>query len=100
MVSGREAYLRLRTSAAWIWVILLGSLAWMAWNSLGGLPHFDDAGFPILTLFLSIEASVAASMILVEQAKQSAKSMRQDEHMLHLMEAVHAILSERSRSVP
>ena len=67
----------------------------MIWNSIPVLPHFDDPGFPVLTLILSIEASLAASIIIM--ANQSAEVMqkKQLEYIAHMLEAMIEMLEKK-----
>jgi uncharacterized membrane protein len=45
--------------------LLFGS--WIAFNSIGGLPHFDPFPFTLLTMFGSLEAIFLTSFILIAQ---------------------------------
>jgi uncharacterized membrane protein len=49
----------------WIHAGLFG--AWIAWNVLPGLPHFDPYPFTFLTLCVSLEAIFLSSFILISQ---------------------------------
>lgn len=89
-MAATEAYARWRTGRLFL-IALCGFCAvWIVWNLLPWLPHFDDPGFSRLTLVLSVEASIAASIILAVQEKQDAVQRRQALYMLHIMEALHA----------
>jgi uncharacterized membrane protein len=49
----------------WIHVAIFG--AWILWNLLPGLPHFDPYPFTFLTLCVSLEAIFLSSFILIAQ---------------------------------
>jgi uncharacterized membrane protein len=49
----------------WIHAVLFG--AWIAWNLIPGLPHFDNYPFIFLTLCVSLEAIFLSSFILISQ---------------------------------
>jgi uncharacterized membrane protein len=49
----------------WIHTALFG--AWLAWNVIPRLPHFDPYPFTFLTLCVSLEAIFLASFILISQ---------------------------------
>lgn len=46
-------------------------IVWIIWNSVPGLPHFDEAPFILLTLILSLQAAYAAPIIMMSQNRQS-----------------------------
>ncbi|MGH7118153.1 MAG: DUF1003 domain-containing protein [Acetobacteraceae bacterium] len=88
-MAAAEFYARWRTG--WLFLVALSGFCavWIGWNVLPWLPHFDGPGFPRLTLMLSVEASIAASIILAVQEKQDAVQRQQARYMLHIMEALH-----------
>jgi uncharacterized membrane protein len=49
----------------WIHAGLFG--AWIAWNAIPGLPHFDPYPFTFLVLCVSLEAIFLSSFILISQ---------------------------------
>lgn len=54
--------------------------AWIIWNSVPLLPHFDAAPFILLNLCLSFQAGYAAPFILVSQNRQAEKDrLKSDE---------------------
>lgn len=81
------AYARLRTGR--FFLIFLASLCgfWIAWNEIPGLPHFDDPAFGRLTLILSVEASLATSMLIMSNEKQEEAQKQSLLYIQHLMEA-------------
>jgi uncharacterized membrane protein len=60
---------------SWRFVLLMTGLliAWIAWNSISFLPHFDPAPFILLNLCLSFLAGYTAPFIMMSQNRQSAK---------------------------
>ncbi len=83
-------YLRVRTGRLFLWMLSAFCAVWIAWNLLPWLPRFDGRGFPLLTLVLSVEASIATSVVLDVQQKSDEIAKKQVTYTLHLMEAVHA----------
>ena len=59
-----------------IWQTLL-IVAWVIWNSIPGLPHFDTYPFIFLTLLLSLQAAYAAPIILMSQNRQGERDRAQ-----------------------
>ena len=49
---------------------------WMAWNTIPGLPHFDEFPFTFLTLIVSLEAIFLSTFVLISQNRQSARADR------------------------
>ena len=54
-------------SIAFVWIHALLFGAWIAWNVIPGLPHFDQYPFIFLTLCVSLEAIFLSSFILISQ---------------------------------
>lgn len=86
-----RAYRTFRSPRIFLWVLCIFCAAWVAWNMVPALPHFDDPGFARLTLILSVEASVASAVMLAVQERQEKANARQLRYMLDLMEAVVAM---------
>lgn len=66
-----ERFVKFRTSRAFVVTLAVVCGVWMVWNLIPGLPHFDGTDFGRLTMILSIEASLAASFILEDGARQT-----------------------------
>lgn len=99
MVDLPTLYMRLRTGKVFLILITLFCGGWAFWNLTPGLPHFDDGALGRLTTILSIEASIAASMILAHNERTEAAQRRQDErherllgYILHLLESQQVML--------
>jgi uncharacterized membrane protein len=45
-------------------------VAWIGWNAIPGLPHWDPYAFLFLTLILSLQAAYSAPLILLAQNRQ------------------------------
>jgi uncharacterized membrane protein len=54
-------------SITFVWIHAAVFGAWIAWNALPGLPHFDPYPFTFLTLCVSLEAIFLSSFILISQ---------------------------------
>jgi uncharacterized membrane protein len=54
-------------SITFVWIHTALFAAWIAWNALPGLPHFDPYPFTFLTLCVSLEAIFLSSFILISQ---------------------------------
>lgn len=81
-------YARFRGSRLFLLALAGFTFAWIVWNLTPGIPHFDDAGFTRLNVFLSVEASVSVAMLLMATEKQDAMQRRQLLYMLAVMESV------------
>ncbi len=90
-----RAYAAFRGSTAFLWLLFAVVAGWIGWNLIPGLPHWDDPEFGRLNLFLSVEASVTVSLLLAWSDRQAAAQRKLDERLLHLMEAVYALLLAR-----
>ena len=64
--------------------------AWIAWNSLPHLHHFDPAPFGLLGTVVAMEAIVLASFILMRQARMGRRAEERDHLMLQVL-----LLSEK-----
>lgn len=118
------SYIKLRTGRAFLYFISVFCLIWMSWNWVmwHEAPQFafDERGYPLLTLILSVEASLAASLILasqqesdtrqkawqeanaakieellVSQRDQLGRMERADRHRAHMLEALATLVKER-----
>ena len=54
-------------SITFVWMHVVLFAAWIGWNAVPGLPHFDPYPFTFLTLCVSLEAIFLASFILIAQ---------------------------------
>ena len=72
-------------SIGFVGVHLLLFLAWMGWNSLAKLPHFDPAPYSLLGTLLAMEAIILASLILMRQARMSRRADERDHLMLQIL---------------
>jgi uncharacterized membrane protein len=54
-------------SITFVWMHVVLFSAWIAWNAIPALPHFDPYPFTFLTLCVSLEAIFLASFILIAQ---------------------------------
>lgn len=54
-------------SIVFVWIHAAIFSAWILWNALPGLPHFDPYPFTFLTLCVSLEAIFLSSFILISQ---------------------------------
>ena len=54
-------------SITFVWIHALLFTAWVGWNALPGLAHFDPYPFTFLTLCVSLEAIFLSSFILISQ---------------------------------
>ena len=62
-----ELVARFCGSITFAWVHAAVFAAWILWNALPMLPHFDPYPFTFLTLCVSLEAIFLASFILIQQ---------------------------------
>jgi uncharacterized membrane protein len=67
-------------SITFVWIHAVWFAAWLLWNALPGLPHFDPYPFTFLTLCVSLEAIFLSSFILISQNYE----MRISERRSHL----------------
>ncbi|HET8748078.1 MAG TPA: DUF1003 domain-containing protein [Ramlibacter sp.] len=54
-------------SITFVWIHAVVFTAWIAWNAIPALPHFDPYPFTFLTLVVSLEAIFLGSFILIAQ---------------------------------
>jgi uncharacterized membrane protein len=54
-------------SIAFVWIHAIFFTAWIVWNVVPGLAHFDAYPFTFLTLCVSLEAIFLSSFILISQ---------------------------------
>jgi uncharacterized membrane protein len=54
-------------SITFVWIHVVLFAAWIGWNALPRLPHFDPYPFTFLTLCVSLEAIFLSSFILIAQ---------------------------------
>jgi uncharacterized membrane protein len=54
-------------SITFVWIHAAWFAAWLLWNCLPGLPHFDPYPFTFLTLCVSLEAIFLSAFILISQ---------------------------------
>ena len=72
-------YAKLRTNRLFLFCIVAFCAGWAIWNLTPGLPHFDDGSLGRLTTILSIEASIAASLILAHGERTELLRRKHDE---------------------
>lgn len=58
---------------------------WIAWNAWPGTQHFDPRPFGLLQTLVAMEAILAASFILMRQARTSHRSDERDHLMLQIL---------------
>ena len=77
---------------SWPFIILYNLLVvgWLMWNIVF---HEDTLA---LNLFLSWLAGVQAPVIMISQNRQEQIQRKQDKYMLHIMEAVKAMLEDNN----
>lgn len=101
MGDGRLArlYLRFRTGKTFVVGLILFCAVWWAWNTIPGLPHFDNRDLALLMVILSIEASVSGAAIFAQneqfaqlQREQDAREERLLRYMADLLEAQSAAM--------
>lgn len=80
-------YTKLRTGRTFLWFLVLFCGFWVGWNKIPWLPKFDDSSFGRLTLILSIEASLATSILIMSNEKQVIAQQQQLLYIQHMMEA-------------
>ena len=68
-----ELVARFGGSIRFVWVHAVLFAAWIAWNVVPGLPHFDPYPFILLNLVLSCIAALQAPVIMMSQKRQEAK---------------------------
>jgi uncharacterized membrane protein len=66
-------------SITFVWIHAGLFAAWLSWNVLPGLPHFDPYPFTFLTLCVSLEAIFLSSFILISQNYEMRVSDRRNQ---------------------
>jgi uncharacterized membrane protein len=66
-------------SITFVWIHAALFTAWLAWNVVPGLPHFDPYPFTFLTLCVSLEAIFLSSFILIAQNYEMRISERRSQ---------------------
>ena len=64
---------------------VLAFLAWILWNTLPQVRHFDPAPFSLLGTCIALEAILLASFILMRQARLGRRSDERDHLMLQIL---------------
>lgn len=82
-----SGYIHLRTGKFFLIFLSLFCGLWIGWNEVPWLPQFDDSSFGKLTLILSVEASLATSMLIMSNQKQEEFQRKQLLYIQHVMEA-------------
>src|SRR5688572_10860081 len=65
-----DAVARFCGSMIFVWVHVAWFGAWITFNSLPGLPHFDSFPFTFLTLVVSLEAIFLSTFIMISQNQE------------------------------
>jgi uncharacterized membrane protein len=66
-------------SIVFVWIHVGLFAAWILWNALPGMPHFDPYPFTFLTLCVSLEAIFLSSFILISQNYEMRVSERRNQ---------------------
>ena len=66
-------------SITFVWVHVVLFAAWLLFNTLPGLPHFDPYPFTFLTLCVSLEAIFLSAFILISQNYEMRISDRRNQ---------------------
>lgn len=66
-------------SITFVWIHVAIFAAWLAFNSIPGLPHFDPYPFTFLTLCVSLEAIFLSAFILISQNYEMRISDRRNQ---------------------
>lgn len=59
--------------------------AWMVWNSVPGVRHFDARPFSLLATLVGLEAILLASVILMRQSRMARRAEERDHLMLQIL---------------
>ncbi|MGH2644614.1 MAG: DUF1003 domain-containing protein [Chitinophagaceae bacterium] len=84
-----EIYAKLRTGKSFLIFLSLFCVIWVLWNLF--LPkhiRFDEPGFPLLTLILSIEASLSISLVIMAEEESNEIQKNQIILLLHQSEVL------------
>ncbi len=86
------------TFLAWMTLVII---VWVVWNSAWGpeRPRWDEYPFIFLTLFLSLQASYAAPLILLAQNRQESRDRVQQEQDRDATAQSHADMEFLAREV-
>lgn len=83
------------------WRFVLGQnwlvIAWVTWNSMPGVPHFDPFPFILLNLLFSWQASNTGPVLQMTGNRQAAKDRIRDDHeaiTVDVMAADHKLLMQ------
>jgi uncharacterized membrane protein len=57
--------------------------AWIAWNLMPGIPHFDP-NFVVLAMAASVEAIFLSTFVLISQNRAQAANDKRDDLDLHI----------------
>jgi uncharacterized membrane protein len=63
---------------SFIWLHAFFFAAWIAWNAMPDLPHFDPYPFTFLTLCVSLEAIFLSAFILISQNQEMRLTERRN----------------------
>jgi uncharacterized membrane protein len=74
-----ELVARFCGSIVFVWLHAALFAAWILWNALPKLPHFDPYPFTFLTLCVSLEAIFLSSFILIQQNYEMRISERRNQ---------------------
>jgi uncharacterized membrane protein len=66
-------------SITFVWIHAAAFAAWLVWNVVPHLPHFDPYPFTFLTLCVSLEAIFLSSFILISQNYEMRVSERRSQ---------------------
>ena len=72
-------------SLTFVVVHVLVFAVWIAWNAWPGTRHFDPRPFGLLQTMVAMEAILAASFILMRQARTIRRSDERDHLMLQIL---------------
>ncbi|MDE1905086.1 MAG: DUF1003 domain-containing protein [Rhodospirillales bacterium] len=93
-----SSYSKFRTGKAFFISLSLFVAIWLIWNHTPGFPHFDGDN-SLLNVILSIEASIATSMILMASETQDEMQRKQLVYMLHILEATKNLITHDSAQI-
>jgi uncharacterized membrane protein len=66
-------------SITFVWIHAALFSAWIAWNAVPQLPHFDPYPFTFLTLCVSLEAIFLSAFILISQNYEMRMTVRRSQ---------------------
>ena len=82
-------------SITFVWIHAAWFAAWLLWNALPVLPHFDPYPFTFLTLCVSLEAIFLSSFILISQNYE----MRISERRSHLDLQINLLAEQENTKI-